>query len=392
MKHLRIRNKGLVQAEDIMLIGSSTKRGQNDKIGQFGSGWKYAIAWLVRNECTPFIFSGTEQITITTRMVQHRDNLANIIQVNGKDTSITDGMGMKWTGWMALRELISNAIDEGEEIIKIMDEKENWKVNPGYTNIYIPINKELQDVMDKYEHYFAFERTPDYISKYGALYIKQENTQVNVYRKGIRCFDAHYKTKVDFNFNNIPITEDRLIDGGVHKFDECAQELLENCDDVAALKAAILSEYRDIHPSTCTDTYVAAYKELIAEGYTFTTRTFKEVLGAVTDGVVISSYHHGALVHLGLISNPLEAVFRHLDFVFKQVDNDMGKGAEIIQFLSKFGQFKVYFGTMDSWQPIKVKDNEFYIKKEEMEEDSKLLAAKCLIVHESAAELISGIL
>lgn len=45
INYLKIQNRGLITVEDLKFIGSSTKRGKNNKIGQFGSGWKFALAW-----------------------------------------------------------------------------------------------------------------------------------------------------------------------------------------------------------------------------------------------------------------------------------------------------------------------------------------------------------
>ena len=50
MKYLIITNKGEIEPQALHLVGASTKRGDSSKIGQFGSGNKYALAYLLRNE------------------------------------------------------------------------------------------------------------------------------------------------------------------------------------------------------------------------------------------------------------------------------------------------------------------------------------------------------
>ena len=104
-QYIMIRNKGKIIPQDIILMGSSTKRGDETKIGQFGSGSKFSLSWLLRNDCKPSIYSGKEEISIETRMVEHRGHPRDVIYVAGENTNITTELGLKWTCWMALREL-----------------------------------------------------------------------------------------------------------------------------------------------------------------------------------------------------------------------------------------------------------------------------------------------
>lgn len=49
MNYLKISNKGLLDVEALTLLGASSKRGDNTKIGMFGSGNKFSLAYLLRN-------------------------------------------------------------------------------------------------------------------------------------------------------------------------------------------------------------------------------------------------------------------------------------------------------------------------------------------------------
>ena len=153
--YLVISNNGLIEKEDLFLIGSSTKRNQSGKIGMFGSGWKYALSWLIRNDVSPKIFSGLKEIKVDYTVVLHRDNPVKVITVDGEKTSITTSMGPKWNGWMALREIVSNAIDEGGfNMTTILNPKELNNLDENSTVIYIPINFELSEVLRNFNNYF----------------------------------------------------------------------------------------------------------------------------------------------------------------------------------------------------------------------------------------------
>lgn len=214
---LIISNKNLIEIEDLTLLGSSTKRGNEEKIGQFGSGWKYALATLMREDLTPIIYSGLEEIKIDTSITIHRNTPKEIITVNNEKTSITTSTGLEWNLWMAIREIISNAIDEEEfdyNIINIASKSEQLDFSnyqeENYSKVIIPMNSKLSNIIMNFDNYFSFDRKPYFRCKNFKIFKKKEKSETIIYRKGIRCYDSSNSSIYDFDFNNLNINESRL--------------------------------------------------------------------------------------------------------------------------------------------------------------------------------------
>lgn len=306
MNYLRISNSGLICAEDLTLIGSSTKREQTGKIGMFGSGWKYALAWLLRNECNPTIFAGKNKITVDTNVKLHRDNPIKVITVDGIETSLTTEMGPKWSGWMAIREILSNAIDEGGHNIST-----NWSPNmegvENETVIYLPMNGELAEVMMKYDKYFAFNRKENYNTKYGRVFVKKEPSEQNIYRRGIRCYDTTEKSILDFDFNDIVINEDRLCQS--YSITSQIRNIIECADDTNLFKLLLIDCDVDCQPWDMSSNTLEKIKELINAGENFTTTTLVKLGGMFFSGenpIFIRAEWYKKLQDLGLVKNPFE--------------------------------------------------------------------------------------
>ncbi len=207
MNFIRIRNSGEIQPQALHLVGASTKRNDTSKIGQFGSGNKYALAFFLRNDYNIRVFAGTKEIPITTQKESFREQEFNVIHINGEKTSITTEMGKDWAFWQAIREVYCNAIDEGG---CTMDFVQDISPVEGETHFYIDTKKDVIEFMGKFDNYFATKKKVLFEGKTGRI-LSKSGTEANIYRKGIKCVNSNRTSVFDYDFNDIHIDENRLV-------------------------------------------------------------------------------------------------------------------------------------------------------------------------------------
>lgn len=385
MDYIIIKNKGLIVKEDLFLIGSSTKREDDSKIGMFGSGWKYALAWFLRNQCTITIYSGTTKIDINTITVNHRDMLVKVITINGKQTSLTTEMGMKWTGWMALREVISNAIDEGGFQLEIDG---SLQPSDNTTTIYIGVNDELKDVIYNYDNYFSFNRKDGivfnnvYRDGDVPFYLKTSLTPMNIYRKGIRCYEDNLKdTYFDIDISNADINESRLCD--YYSIDTSIYNSMKTTIRFDVIKAILSSpEYdKDFLPESPTENVKILLEEEVILGTVFTSNLFIKLFGVHSNpnAIVIPNEWYRYLVYKGLIEDEtisLLGLDAPRDFLVKEVQ---GK-EKVIEYVTKIlPNFTIIYGVFEAtFETIRVVGSTAYVKWDYRKGDDIPLAAEII--------------
>lgn len=220
-KYILIQNDGEIETNSFELIGASTKRDEKGKIGFFGSGLKYSIAYMMRKGIDFKIFSGLTELKFTTVNEQLKGKDFARICINGKETSYTVTMGPTWTqDWFVLREVYCNALDEST--CQIVRETEYTQPSVGKTRIFIERTPELASVISKWDSYFAEDRIPLFTSeKIYTCYLGSEDEstfeqKVAVYdkdsgvlfRRGIRVYQRD-DYMYDYNFHGVSINEDR---------------------------------------------------------------------------------------------------------------------------------------------------------------------------------------
>lgn len=177
-----ITNPGLVDAMAFHLIGASSKRDDKNTIGFFGSGLKYALAGLIRNNIPFQVWRGDTPLNITTEKVEMRGQRYDRIVIDGQPTSFTTDMGPKWEVWMLIRELYANAVDEGGEMA-VTDDYAQF-IGPDRTTIILPeVTPELEQVLREQDILFC--RGRDVLYEDERIRVYEEVGDGGFYVKGI---------------------------------------------------------------------------------------------------------------------------------------------------------------------------------------------------------------
>lgn len=187
MKYLKIKNDGELDIRLVALMGGTTKASDKYKIGQFGTGLKYTLAYLFRNNIDFKIFSGESQVQIKTETERIKDTDFEIICIDGHRTSITTQMGFQWTPWMIIRELWCNALDEGGHSKDIVtDEKISGEA--GKSTFYIQLMPDIQQVLDDWGSYFIHNARPLWDSEECAIYENRNKGKLKLYKHGVLIY------------------------------------------------------------------------------------------------------------------------------------------------------------------------------------------------------------
>lgn len=212
---LQVSSTGIIDTNLLRIIGFSTKRGDETQFGHFGSGVKYSMALLIRNNIPFKLYNGLEEIAITTKEheLYSKDGIfkTHTILINGIDTSISTEIGPDWEPWMILRELISNAKDQDPKGCTI-----NVVLDPQ------PVEGAVTWIIDLSKHTSllhalktVYKETPDITTAgtYNALYFK-DNPQDKpiLYVKGFNAGVINEKKTALFHVggDSVSIDERRI--------------------------------------------------------------------------------------------------------------------------------------------------------------------------------------
>lgn len=210
-KFIKIESKGIIDTQAFSLLGASSKREDKTKIGFFGSGLKYSIAYMLRSNIAFRAFADYKEIKFTTMPIPFRDKSFDVILIDGKETSMTTEMGMDWESWFSIREIYCNALDEGESHITIVKESECLPIEDK-TVFYIQATKEFQDIVDNWDLYFSENRQDLLYSDTEMNQLYTGGDKLIVYRKGIRClYSKEEKTIFNYDLSWVQINESRTI-------------------------------------------------------------------------------------------------------------------------------------------------------------------------------------
>lgn len=234
MQYIKITNQvDIVNRLKLEKLGFSTKRNDDNTIGQFGSGIKFAPISAVRKSI-PFFFVGNDNkggycLSYVVKDDEGVESIYYQYQDYDKPSSFTVDAGLlSWeTEFQIYREVIANAMDEskisGEPwTIDIVDEVPTVPAKDEFS-VYIGMTDEIAEIHNNFDKYFSTNRDPIYTSADGKtkLYWPIDDT-LRVYCKGVLVYSSeHYAKKYgasskapgffDYEFNDVALNEERTV-------------------------------------------------------------------------------------------------------------------------------------------------------------------------------------
>jgi hypothetical protein len=235
-KYLMIRNNGLAPIEAFTILGLSTARGEDDKIGQFGSGSKHGILTLMRNNVGFKIFIGEDELVFSTHPASMAGKEYLEVRYTFQGEQHKTGMcldfgALDWdTVTMSLREFICNALDQGEGIHDCVFMAETTTPHPEETRIYISAESEAvsdywANIRNNFLHFDGLE-TQEIITS--------NSKTTKFYRRGVYVTESKSETPplFTYNFQNGRIDESRNLDGAAVS-SIAARLLIKSSDRIA---------------------------------------------------------------------------------------------------------------------------------------------------------------
>lgn len=104
-------NEAVFDPTAMLTFGVSAKDSSN-AIGYFGTGFKYAMAIILRVGGTIKVESFGKTYMFDKRTENIRGKDFDVVYMNNDRAGFTTHLGINWEPWMAFRELFSNCIDE----------------------------------------------------------------------------------------------------------------------------------------------------------------------------------------------------------------------------------------------------------------------------------------
>lgn len=232
MKSILFKNKGLLDLDFVRSFGVSVKDNDNP-IGFFGTGLKYAIAIILRDKHKVSIYLGEELYEFGTIQKIKRGKTFDFVTMNGETLGYTTELGKNWKMWQAFRELYSNCKDEAG-IVTRGDAKN--EAEDDCTIISVE-GSEFDDWFTNKDE-IILSSDPLSTTTSANIHNKYKGT---IFYKGIRV-SREENTLFDYNINqHLDLTEDRTVMWSWEIKDRISDAWL-GCHDKELLMKAITAE------------------------------------------------------------------------------------------------------------------------------------------------------
>lgn len=272
-----LANPGLVEVAALTTMGVNVKDNAEESIGYFGTGFKYAIAQLLRTGHKVTVWRGTSRYEFFAVEELIRGKKFSIVHMKGPDGAFPLGfstdLGKNWELWMSFRELYSNMLDE----TGAMRFSEHPPApTPGTTLVVVEGSEFHLIAKNKHTIFLEGEPIHQFLHSHGTHRNKpfvniHKGKSDQLYVKGVRAFTLESESVLTWNFLSptVVLTEDRTVRDVYVLRNGVGQQVCEHLLDKDLLKAFVTAkegsfEYGiDIHWGSPTAEIIEVISECI---------------------------------------------------------------------------------------------------------------------------------
>lgn len=246
-------NPGLIDIDAALMMGVNAKA-SDTAIGYFGTGLKFAIATLLRNDCAVTIHRGAERFDFTTEPFETRgkafdrvvmiraplhsaNNYGFKSEPTKENLGFTTALGKNWEVWQAFRELYTNAIDEGGQISRDDSFPLENLIVAGEVTVIAVSGAAIEKAYAE-RSAFLLEGKPDIETETVDIFNRPSN---GIFYRGLCIYRTEHPMKQTFNIKRYcTLSEDRMAS---HQF-QLHEAIAKGMDELCAKE-----EHRDLTES-----------------------------------------------------------------------------------------------------------------------------------------------
>lgn len=225
-------NDGEIDPRLIMTFGVNVKENDN-AIGFFGTGLKYAISILVRTGHEVTIQSGNSIYAFGLQRDTIRGKDFEFVTMNGAPMGFTTEVGKQWELWMAYRELFCNCQDEGGHVYETTEAPQP---TAGKTRAIVS-GAEFLRCRQQHDRYFI-TGGPIYAGQTCRIH---EGPGHGIYYRGVLvgCSGSGSPLLYTYDFvEKVTLSEDRTIKNGMD-IDRAIARAVLTCEDREIIRRAV---------------------------------------------------------------------------------------------------------------------------------------------------------
>jgi len=268
MKQVVFENDGLLDLSCIDTFGVSVKENENP-IGQFGTGLKYALAVLMREKQKVQIIIGGKLYTVFTNIREIRgQDFEGVVLIDdeGKYTQLpfTTTLAKNWELWMAFREIYSNCKDENGRMW-INDNIHDYESRHPEKTAILVTGEEFADIVKQKADVFIESKPILETREYNV----HKGSSPFVYSGGIRIAEFEKPLMHTYDLKGkVDLTEDRTMKDPSEVEDKIVRTVVQS-EDARLIEEVVLASEEHHESSfsfrylTLGNTFLEVMKRLI---------------------------------------------------------------------------------------------------------------------------------